>query len=65
MDIKLNIKELENRGYKKSVNNFLNEGQWIKGDIIISIHSVRGCCLQYLQALLDEKEKFKFEILNE
>ena len=63
MNFEENVRELENRGYKRSINNFLNEDQWIKGELIISIHTVRGSSLEYLKAILNQKEQFDFKVV--
>ena len=63
MNFEENVRELENRGYKRSINNFLNEDQQIKGELIISIHTVRGSSLEYLKAILNQKEQFDFKVV--
>lgn len=60
-----NIKELQRRGYAGRINHDLNENEWFKGDLMVSIHTVRSCSPEYFRAVLGQKEKsgFQFRII--
>lgn len=59
-----NIAELIKRNYVHRVNEYLNEDEWVKGDIFVSIHTVRGCNPGYFKALIDQTESkgYQFEV---
>jgi len=59
-----NMEELNRRGYDMRINEYLNENEWTKGDMIVSVHTVSGCVPGYFKSLLDQKESkgFQFEV---
>ena len=64
IDFERNVQELERRGYVKSYNRFFDEDQWIKGDVIVTFRTVSDYSFSYFLALLNQKEVFKFEIID-
>ena len=54
-----NIQELDQLGFKMRVNAYLNENEWIKGDVIVSVHTVAGSPPNYFKALIRQKTALK------
>lgn len=51
------LRELHRRGYECFINPATNENYWQRGDVLVTIHTVRGGSLAYFVALLDQKER--------
>lgn len=54
-----NIQELDRLGFKMRVNEYLNENEWVKGDVIFSVHTVVGSPPNYFKSLMRQKTELK------
>jgi len=52
-----NIHWLEERGYKMGVNEATNENIWEKGDVSVSINSLRNIGHEYFKGMMLNKER--------
>ena len=50
-----NMEYLNQRGYAMRLNPYLNENEWIKGDMTVSVHTIAGSPPGYFKALLLQK----------
>lgn len=58
-----NLLELSKRGYYHRRTPDGIEDEFIRGESLVSIHTVRSSPPDYFKGLIDEKKEFEFEVL--